>query len=198
MKLRVLTRSAIFLALLIISSYISFPISEISFTLQVLVVLLISLLLPFKESFLIILLYFIMGLLGFPVFSQGGGFAYLMKPSFGYLLGFLFSPICVALVNKIKIKNRFVLDSFASILSLILIYLFGTIYFFFIMNVVNGVNYSLSKIIGICIIPFIPIDLMKIVAAVIIMVSLRKIIKIKVVEENEKKVVNKRRHLIKR
>ena len=33
--------------------------------------------------------YLVLGLIGFPVFSQGGGIGYLKEPSFGYLLGFI-------------------------------------------------------------------------------------------------------------
>ena len=30
-----------------------------------------------------------MGLIGVPVFAEGGGIWYVMKPSFGYLIGFI-------------------------------------------------------------------------------------------------------------
>jgi biotin transport system substrate-specific component len=33
--------------------------------------------------------YLLLGLVGFPIFSQGGGVGYLREPSFGYLLGFI-------------------------------------------------------------------------------------------------------------
>ena len=34
-----------------------------------------------------------MGLLGLPVFTAGGGLAYVLKPSFGYILGFIVSAL---------------------------------------------------------------------------------------------------------
>ncbi len=33
--------------------------------------------------------YLVLGLVGFPIFDQGGGFIYLQQPAFGYLLGFI-------------------------------------------------------------------------------------------------------------
>ncbi|MFM7449942.1 MAG: biotin transporter BioY [Leptolyngbyaceae cyanobacterium] len=33
--------------------------------------------------------YLVLGLVGFQIFSQGGGIGYLREPSFGYLLGFI-------------------------------------------------------------------------------------------------------------
>lgn len=178
MKLKNICFDAILLALLIISAFISIPVMEISFTLQVLIVLIISLLLPLKDGLTIIILYFVMGLIGIPVFSQGGGIAYLTKPSFGYLLGFIFSPLIAHFIKKLPIKLNAIKDVIASIISLAIIYLFGTVYFYFIMKYVNKIDYDIIKIIKICIIPFIIVDLLKVTSAVIIMVPLRKVIKI--------------------
>lgn len=33
--------------------------------------------------------YIMLGLVGFPIFAQGGGIGYLREPSFGYILGFI-------------------------------------------------------------------------------------------------------------
>lgn len=33
-------------------------------------------------------IYIVLGLMGLPVFAEGGGLAYVLKPSFGYIIGF--------------------------------------------------------------------------------------------------------------
>lgn len=195
MSVKRITVDSIFLSLLIISAFISIPVSDISFTLQVLVVLTISMLLPTGDALIIIGLYFLMGIMGIPVFSQGGGFAYFLKPSFGYLLGFLLVPFVMWPFKKLKINN-ILKDSISSLLSLFVIYLLGTIYFIFVMKTVNGIDYSFIKVLSICVIPFIIFDLLKIVGSVLISVSLRKIIKFETKEEIEKNK-SKRRTLIK-
>ena len=57
MTIKLIAIDSIFLALLIVSSYISIPLSDISLTLQVLVVLLLALILPFIDAEIIIVLY---------------------------------------------------------------------------------------------------------------------------------------------
>ena len=59
-----------------------------NFTLQWLFVLLAGLLLGSRRAFRSVAVYLITGLIGFPVFARGGGPAYLLRPTFGFLLGF--------------------------------------------------------------------------------------------------------------
>ena len=90
MSIKRIAIDSIFLALLIVSSYISIPLSDISLTLQVLVVLLLALILPFIDAEIIILLYITMGLLGIPVFSNlSGGLSKIFTPSFGFIISFI-------------------------------------------------------------------------------------------------------------
>ena len=56
-----------------------------------LIVLIISLLVDYKNSLLIIVIYIIMGLIGIPVFSSTvSSVSVLVHPSFGFIIGFLF------------------------------------------------------------------------------------------------------------
>ncbi|MCB5624660.1 biotin transporter BioY, partial [Bifidobacterium animalis] len=59
------------------------------FTLQFFFVLLAGILLGPKLGALAVLLYVVIGLLGLPIFAAGGGLAYIVRPSFGYLIGFI-------------------------------------------------------------------------------------------------------------
>ncbi|MBQ6817572.1 MAG: biotin transporter BioY [Bacilli bacterium] len=122
--------SGIFIGLISISSLIRIPIGTISITLQTLFVFLIGMMLGSKWGVITILCYLIIGLLGIPVFANGGGLFYILEPSFGYLLGFLLATFVIGLfVKKDKSFKRMVLSGF---IGLIIIYCTGLVYLFFI------------------------------------------------------------------
>lgn len=81
---------AVFAALIIVGGLISVPIpfTQIQLSFQVVFVLAAGMLLGGRDGALAVLIYITMGLVGLPVFTQGGGIGYVLIPSFGYLLGF--------------------------------------------------------------------------------------------------------------
>ncbi len=76
--------------------------------------------------------YILIGLCGVPIFTQGGGPAYVLQPTFGYLIGFLIGTFVTGLiVHKVprpSIKRLLV----ANFSGLLIVYTLGTIYYFFI------------------------------------------------------------------
>ena len=85
-----LVTMAIFAAILSVSAYASIPIplpSNPHITLLNFVILLVALLFPLEQSFLVILVWMLLGILGVPVFIAGGsGFGYIIGPYGGSLL----------------------------------------------------------------------------------------------------------------
>lgn len=79
---------ALFAALIAAGAFIKVPIPVVPFTLQFLFTTLAGLLLGGRLGFISVAVYTCIGLLGVPVFAEGGGIAYVLKPSFGYILGF--------------------------------------------------------------------------------------------------------------
>ena len=79
----------VFTALIAIGAFIRIPVPVVPFTLQYLFTMLAGLLLGAKLGAAAVALYVGMGLIGFPIFTQGGGFGYVFNPSFGYLVGFI-------------------------------------------------------------------------------------------------------------
>ena len=103
MTIKRIAIDSIFLALLIVSSYISIPLSDISLTLQVLVVLLLALILPFIDTEIIIVLYILMGLIGIPVFANfTSGISKIFTPSFGFIISFIFVPFIIKIFDLIN------------------------------------------------------------------------------------------------
>jgi biotin transport system substrate-specific component len=89
-------------ALLAISSKMQTPFTLVPATMQTFVVLLLGMALGYKLAVATVILYLIEGSIGFPVFAKGGGFAYLMGPTGGYLIGFILTAF---FAGMIKIKN---------------------------------------------------------------------------------------------
>lgn len=178
--IRRITLDAVFIALLSVSAYISIPLGAVPFTLQLLVVMILSLLLSPLDAFLVILLYLILGLVGLPVFAGGtGGFVKLTSLSFGFILGWLVeAPVTSLLYRALSRKltrkgGRVLAAGIASLIGWLICYLLGFAYIVFLMYVLqvtktsDGVRYvwSLSKILMTCIVQFIPLDLVKIALA---------------------------------
>lgn len=76
--------------LTIVGGLISIPIpfTPIKITLQTLFVAASGLVLGGRDGALSQIAYMVLGLIGLPIFSAGGGFDYVLRPSFGYILSF--------------------------------------------------------------------------------------------------------------
>lgn len=71
--------------------------------------------------------YLLLGLVGFPIFTQGGGLAYFREPTFGYLLGFVPGAwICGSLA--FKAPPRLESLAFSCLCGLLTIHLTGLLY----------------------------------------------------------------------
>ncbi len=79
---------ALFIALMVMGTFIRIPTPFALITLQTQIALLAGICLGSGWGSLSILLYVFLGLIGVPIFAGGGGFAYVFQPTFGYLIGF--------------------------------------------------------------------------------------------------------------
>ena len=90
-KQRITTRNmvlcALFAALIAIGAFIRIPVPYVPITFQGFFVLLAGFLLGPKYGAASMLIYIAVGLVGIPVFTEGGGIMYVLKPTFGYLIG---------------------------------------------------------------------------------------------------------------
>ena len=105
-----LVRISYFTMLTIIGGLISIPIpgAPIKLTFQTLFVILSGMILGGKDGAFAQIAYMVIGLIGLPIFSAGGGFDYVLRPSFGYILSFpLAAFVTGALISKQKTLNPF-------------------------------------------------------------------------------------------
>ncbi|MDE6504733.1 MAG: biotin transporter BioY [Clostridia bacterium] len=82
---------AVFAALMAAGAYITIPFPLVPLTFQTVISVLAGLLLGWKKGVISMAVYCFAGLAGIPVFAAGGGIFYVLKPSFGYIIGFIFS-----------------------------------------------------------------------------------------------------------
>ena len=82
---------AFFIVLMVAATYIQIPFPLVPLTFQTVVSVLAGLKKKKKKGIISMAVYCFMGLVGLPVFTAGGGIVYVLKPSFGYILGFIIS-----------------------------------------------------------------------------------------------------------
>ncbi|MEG0013034.1 MAG: biotin transporter BioY [Cellulosilyticaceae bacterium] len=138
LDVRTITLCSLFAALSAIGAFIRIPIPIVPFTLQFFFTALAGILLGSKKGALSQLIYVLVGLAGVPVFTKGGGLHYVLEPTFGYLLGFIVGAYvigkCMEKLQTISIKNIFI----SSMLGLLVVYIFGVVYMYFIYNFYIG------------------------------------------------------------
>lgn len=150
---------SLFVALITVGAFIKIPIPVVPFTLQLLFTMMAGLLLGGKLGALSVFVYIFMGLLGLPVFAEGGGIAYVLKPSFGYIIGFaVASYVTGAIANKVynpSYKRLFA----ANFIGLGIVYLFGMVYYYLMSNFYLGNSIGLWPLFLYCFILAVPGDI---------------------------------------
>lgn len=109
---------------------------EVTVSLQVFFALLAGFLLGARNGFLSIVAYLIIGLIGVPVFAHGGGLGYLIKPTFGFLIGFAFAALFAGLLTNREKKPRFSRLVVVALVGEMAYYACGLIYYFIMFNFV--------------------------------------------------------------
>ena len=168
--------AGLFCALICVGSYIKIPIPNLPITMQTFFVLMTGLVLPWKTAFFASISFMVLGLVGLPVFTSGGGIGYVFMPSFGYILGFIIAPTVMGFVLYQLKKNSFLLLLAVAFLGIIIIYIIGIAYFALIANVYNGQGRSFIWILQSTVVPFIPKEIISILAAALVSYKLRPLI----------------------
>lgn len=158
-KTRNMVFCALFAALIAAGAFIHIPIPYVPFTLQFLFTTLAGLLLGGKLGCVSVCVYLAMGLLGLPVFAEGGGPAYVLKPSFGYLIGFAVGTyVTGTIANKVPDPSHKRLLA-ACFSGLGVVYLFGMVYYYFISDFYLGTPIGLWPLFLYCFILAVPGDI---------------------------------------
>ena len=123
----------LFIALVAVGALIQIPVGSDVYTLQFLFTLLAGLLLGPRLGAVAVGAYVFMGLVGIPVFASGGGPAYILKPTFGYLVGFTVQAwVCGHLARQGAVTFRRLLG--ITLIGMAVVYVLGIGYFYLASN----------------------------------------------------------------
>ena len=166
---------ALFACLMAICSWISIP-GEVPFTLQTMGVFLAIGLLGGKRGTLAVLVYILMGVIGLPVFSGfSGGIGKLVGVTGGYIVGFLASALVMWAMETLLGKKKWAL-ALSMVIGLLVCYAFGTAWFMVLYTNSKGAI-TLGAVLGMCVIPYIIPDVIKIAVALLLTNILKRFVK---------------------
>ncbi len=152
---------ALFAALIAIGAFIRIPIPYVPITFQGFFVLLAGFLLGPKYGSISMLVYIVLGLVGLPIFTEGGGVMYVLKPTFGFLIGFVICAFVAGWraqkLSKLTVGSLFL----TGMIAMVPVYLVGVTYFYFIMNFVLETPIGIWAAIWSCIIMVLPADILR-------------------------------------
>ncbi|MGO5472355.1 biotin transporter BioY [Streptococcus hyointestinalis] len=155
-------------AILAVLSQLTIPIGTTPITLQTFAVGLVASLLKWREALLAVALYILLGAIGLPVFAGGGaGIATLASPNSGFIWGFLLYALVTSLFPKTNIATLFG----ANVLGDLCLFVCGIIS----LHYLGHLSWTASILAGF--VPFIPVELVKILLISLIIPKLRQSLK---------------------
>ena len=125
----------VFSVLTAVGAFIRIPIGVVPVSLQTVFVVISALLLG-KKAFYAQLIYVLLGLMGLPVFTGGGGIGYVFTPTFGYLLGFMAAAYLMGALREKLVTLSFMRLALIALLGLLVIYGLGVSYLYLLKNLI--------------------------------------------------------------
>lgn len=167
MKIRTMTRVALFAALTAVGAFIRIPLGYSSITLQTFFTAMAGCVLGPWYGALSQLVYVALGLVGLPIFTQGGGIGYLMQPTCGFLIGLIPAVWVIGRIAGRKPEPKQIVP--ACLLGYGVLYAIGVPYMALILNTFLGKGMGFSAIMWAGMIPFLPGDMIKILCITLLM-----------------------------
>mgnify|MGYP005788893225 FL=1 len=167
-KIKAMTLCALFTALAAVVSQIAIPLAPVPVNLATFAVFLAGGLLGGKLGALSQIVYVLLGAFGLPVFAgMTGGFGRIMGPTGGYIAGYVVAAYLTGLLIE-RLPRGFWSGVFAMICGLAACYALGTLWFLYLTG------NDLVSALGVCVVPFLPGDAIKITLASLITHRLKK------------------------
>lgn len=174
-SLQKLTLCALFAALISVLSPIAIPLGPVPLSLGLLGVLVTAVSLPPMQSTAAVGVFLAIGLCGLPVFSGGGsGAMILVGPTGGYLWSYLLCAPLVSCLSQAKKPARLPVGAFlACLVGTLVCYACGTLQYCLLTHT------SPLPALLVCVLPFLPFDLLKAVAAACLGTRLHPLVALK-------------------
>ena len=171
-RTRKLVYTALFAALTAVGAFLRIPMVYSSVTLQYLFTAMAGLLLGRRWGALSQAVYVLLGLVGLPIFTMGGGFGYVFQPTFGFLLGLI--P-CAFVIGKLaKRPLTFWRTALSMLAGLAVLYAIGVPYMALIANGYLGKGLSAWQILCKGMLIYLPGDLLKITVGSLLCVAVTR------------------------
>ncbi len=162
--------SAMMAALIAAASQLAIPLPLVPINLALLAVFLAGFLLEGRWAVASVLLYLLMGALGLPVFAGlRGGPQHLLGPTGGYLIGYLLAAATVA--GLAPRAGSLIKRALICTLGTAACYISGTAWLMWLTG------RALPEAMGLAVLPFLPGDLLKCLAAAFLAPRLKRISK---------------------
>lgn len=172
-KVKKLTFVSLFAALIAVSGFISIPLpgTPIPIVLQNMLVVLTGVLLGPVLGTSATVLFLLLGALGLPIFSGGtGGIARFLGPTGGFLYGYAIATLVASLIARrpsVQYKTSLKVIILSVVVAFVSMYVPGVIHFMLTLKK------SLKDTMILCVLPYIPLDIVKMVLCVILGIKLR-------------------------
>ncbi len=172
MSARKLVYTALIAALTAAGAFLRIPLGVSSITLQFLFTAMAGVLLGAGGGALSQAVYVALGLLGLPIFTAGGGFGYVLQPTFGFLLGLIPAAAVIGAMTRRSASPVHI--ALACVVGLAVLYAIGVPYMALILNGYMGKGMSVSGLLWAGMLPFLPGDAIKIVITAVLCPLLRR------------------------
>ena len=170
-----LVLGGVFTTLIAVGAFIKIPVPVVPFTLQFLFTMLAGLLLGGRRGAMSVGVYILLGLIGLPIFAEGGGFWYILEPSFGYLLGFMLAAYVTGRMVERRARLSTGWVTAVNFLGLFIVYAAGMIYYYVICNYVIDTPIALGPLFLYCFVLAVPGDICLCVLAAILTVRVKPV-----------------------
>lgn len=177
MTIKKITMMSLFTALIAIGAFIKIPIPLLPFTLQFLFTMLAGLLMGGKLGAISVAMYIMLGLMGLPIFTQGGGLGYVVMPTFGYLIGFLIGSYFTGKIANMVPNPSYKRLLASNFIGLLIVYGLGMVYYYYISNFYLHTPIGIGALFLYCFILAVPGDIVLCIVAAIIAKRLIPVIK---------------------
>ena len=160
---------SLFAALAAVGAFIQIPLPHLDyFTLQFLFVILSGITLGPKLGAASVGAYVLLGLAGVPIFAAGGGIAYVLRPSFGYLVAFIAASFLTGFICRKLNADKFWKYLVAALGGFVVTYAIGLVYEYFMATLYLGEETTMWLIFLDCFPIDMPCDLLLCVLAAFI------------------------------
>lgn len=172
---RTMILAALFAALMAICAWMTIPLA-VPFTMQTFALFAALNLLGGRGTLVCLAVYWLMGIVGLPVFSGfSGGIAHLIGPTGGYMLGFAVTALIYDAAVRLLGRSRRVRFA-AMLLGLLACYAFGTAWFMAVYAARQSAV-TLFAALSVCVLPYVIPDLVKLVLAMALSKRIARLVK---------------------